>query len=67
MKVEWPSWAPVPNKSTVSVDVKQRSAIAFQLVPYLLCLLLFAFVFLAECSLLLYDSPPARTTGLHGH
>ena len=22
----WPSWAPVPNKPTVSVDVKQHSA-----------------------------------------
>ena len=25
MKVEVASWAPVPNKPTVSVDVKQRS------------------------------------------
>ena len=25
MKVEWPSWAPVPNKPTVSADVKQHS------------------------------------------
>ena len=25
-KSRWPSWAPVPNKPTVSVDVKQRSA-----------------------------------------
>ena len=25
MKVRWPSWAPVPNKPTVSVDVKQHS------------------------------------------
>jgi len=24
-KSRWPSWAPVPNKPTVSVDVKQRS------------------------------------------
>ena len=26
-KARWPSWAPVPNKPTVSVEVKQRSAI----------------------------------------
>ena len=25
MKSRWPSWAPVPNKPTVSVDVKQHS------------------------------------------
>ena len=25
-KSRWPSWAPVPNKPTVSVDVKQHSA-----------------------------------------
>ena len=25
MKVRWPSWAPVLNKPTVSVDVKQHS------------------------------------------
>ena len=24
-KSRWPSWAPVPNKPTVSVDVKQHS------------------------------------------
>ena len=24
--MEWTSWAPVPNKPTVSVDVKQHSA-----------------------------------------
>ena len=24
MNSRWPSWAPVPNKSTVSVDVKQH-------------------------------------------
>ena len=26
-KSRWPSWAPVPNKPTASVDVKQHSAI----------------------------------------
>ena len=25
VKSRWPSWAPVPNKPTVSVDVKQHS------------------------------------------
>ena len=35
-KSRWPSWAPVPNKPTVSVDVKQHSTnpqANFQLIP----------------------------------
>ena len=31
VKVRWPSCAPVPNKPTVSVDVKQHSTIAMDL------------------------------------
>ena len=38
-KSRWPSWAPVPNKPTVSVDVKQHSAILVLVLLLLLSLM----------------------------
>ena len=47
-KSRWPSWAPVPNKPTVSVDVKQHSTF-FLLVLVLLVLVLVFLLLLFVC------------------
>ena len=35
-KSRWPSWAPIPNKPSVSVDVKQHSAYLHNPLPLLI-------------------------------